>query len=153
MHMILTKFKDKLPKGFSYPIGAEKISLGLARTPQIASFELCFQHKDEFWASSYNEKLRQKKPLKIVEITYRNPNVGISSSQYMIDAGYYSPSWKINIYAVPKEYSVDVKEQLNSIAIPNLEKWLNQVGLTESRETMVKGYIYDPCSKKLTECT
>lgn len=153
MNMILTKFKEKLPKGFSYPIGAEKISLGLARTPQIKMFELCFWHKDEFWASSFNERVKQKKPLKVIEISYRNPSVGISSSQHMIEAGYYSPSWKINVFSVPKEYLADVKEQLNYVAIPEFEKWLTRVGLTDSRDSMLKCYIYDPHSKKLTERT
>ncbi|MCJ8170923.1 hypothetical protein [Atopomonas sediminilitoris] len=151
MHMILTKFKEKLPKGFSYPIGAEKISAGLASAPQLENLVLNFWHKDEFWASSYNERIKQKKPLKIIEIRYQNPTAGISSPQHMIEAGYYSPSWLIYVYAAPKEYLSEIKEQLANVALPEMEKWLNQVGLTEEKISMVKSYIYDPCSKKLTE--
>ncbi|HEY7955652.1 MAG TPA: hypothetical protein VII38_10175 [Polyangia bacterium] len=45
MALIPTTFRRRLPKGLSYPIGAEAISAALAPVPHYAALRLCFEKR------------------------------------------------------------------------------------------------------------
>ena len=97
--LIRTRRKEKLPKGFSYPIGAELLSMKLTGVPQYSIAEIAFSWKDTFWASEYQSRLRELGRILIV------------------DAGYSSrfDSWTIRIHAVPSEHNTRTREGLLAV--------------------------------------
>ena len=125
IEMIKTRYKEKVPKGFSYPIGAEKISEALAESMQGEACEISFWVKDEFWASSYTQRIKNREPIKIFDLVYSNPQTHHSSSQAMIDSGQYDPKWIIKVYAVPTT-NVSAVKQLLKQEISEAAKWLKQ---------------------------
>ncbi|MVF14925.1 hypothetical protein FT643_22585 [Ketobacter sp. MCCC 1A13808] len=94
--MIRTNRKSKLPKGFAYPLGAEKISEALNGIPQAGSAVLTFEWRDEFWASKWRERVA---------------SLGVVT---LIHASYWDrwDEWRLFVYAVPREYNAAAREHL-----------------------------------------
>jgi hypothetical protein len=94
--MIRTDSKAKLPKGFAYPLGAEKISEGLGKVPQAESTILRFEWRDEFWVSIWRDRIKSLGVITLVEASYWDR----------------WDEWRLFVYAVPREYSVAAREHL-----------------------------------------
>ena len=94
--MIRTDIKAKLPKGFAYPLGAEKISEALREIPQVASTVLTFEWRDEFWVSSWRERIK-----KLGTVT-------------LVHASYWDrwDEWRLFVYGVPREFNASAREHL-----------------------------------------
>lgn len=108
MKIIATKSKEKLPKGFSYPIGAERLSEELATAPQLKDFVLWFRWRAQYRASTYRNILDRKGKITIIEVRYKS----------MFD------EWRIDIYAVPARQSAEVKALLKNEVFDDLRSKL-----------------------------
>ena len=94
--MIATDSKAKLPKGFSYPLGAEKINSFLGDIPQAETMKMKFEWRDEFWVSSWRKRIDTLGVVTLVEATFWE----------------YFNEWRLFVYAVPKEFNVSAREFL-----------------------------------------
>jgi hypothetical protein len=99
MKLIPTAHKEKIPKGFKYPVGAELVSRALSGAPQFGLFELRFSWKDSFWASEYRARINAAGAMEIMEIEY-SPHARLH------------PPWTIRVYAVPSAEGQSAKELL-----------------------------------------
>lgn len=106
MELIRTVKKEKLPVGFSYPVGAEMLSNALKGTSQYTLLEFYFSWKDIYWASKYQAKLKTNGEITILEARYFR-------------------GWTIYIHAVPSVCSQKVREKLPLEALPALALALN----------------------------
>jgi hypothetical protein len=106
LELIHTSFKEKLPKGFSYPVGAEVISSALQGVPQFSLATIYFSWKDTFWASKYTEKLKALGKITILEVDYWS-------------------NWSISVHAVPSAHRQAAREQLLG-RLPTLARELVQ---------------------------
>ena len=104
MELIKTRSKEKLPQGFSYPIGAEQISWTLQGVPQYMKLQLTFSWKDTFWASKYQKKLKENGQIEILECSYSS----------------YFDAWWLFIHAVPKEHAQRVRELIPDVVLNQL---------------------------------
>jgi hypothetical protein len=109
--MIPTHSKAKLPKGFSYPLGAAKISTELGAIPQTESIALTFEWKDTHWASSWRKRIKDLGVVTLIEVTYWD----------------YFNEWRVFVYAVPSEYNVAAREFLLSGPLQTLADTLRAV--------------------------
>ena len=114
--MIKTSYKHKLPQGMSYPVGAEILSNALAGVPQYEELQIWFWFKDEYWASSYNRKIKEKGEIRILIVSHS------SFSRYVFD------KWKIEINSVPSTHKKQVSEQLIEKVLPELRQRLIKAG-------------------------
>lgn len=96
--MIKTSRKEKLPKGFSYPLGAEAISAALDGIPQFDNTELWFSWRDEFWVSRWRKRLEEHGPIVLLRVAYSE----------------YFRHWDVRVYSVPSEHTVFAREQLHA---------------------------------------
>jgi len=96
MDLIPTARKEKLPKGFSYPLGAKAICEALNAIPQAENARLWFEWRDEYWASKWQKRLAARGSITLFHIAY---------AEYF---GY----WDIRVYSVPSEYSVSARQYL-----------------------------------------
>lgn len=88
MQLIPTQNKEKLPSGYSYPTGAERISSILNDVPQYQNFRLHFAWRDEYWASKYASKVKSSGSIRILVVE--------KSRQ---------PEWAIRVRAVPSSHA------------------------------------------------
>lgn len=93
LELIRTSRKEKLPKGFSYPIGAEVISAALVGVPQFDDATISFSWKDTFWASDYTPRIRGNGKVKVFKVDYWN-------------------AWRIRVHAVLSAHARHAREQL-----------------------------------------
>jgi hypothetical protein len=96
MLLIPTALKEKLPKGFSYPLGAEAIGSALDGSPQIGNGKLWFHWRDEFWASRWRKRLASRGLITLFQVNY---------SEHL---GY----WSFRVYSVPSQCTVVAREHL-----------------------------------------
>ncbi len=127
MEIITTYHKEKIPKGFSYPIGAKKISESIQSSIAADDSEISFWVKDEFWSSSFNERIKNEEPIKIIDIRYHAPRIHHSSSNNMIISGHYDPKWKIEVHSVPVKHVSSVKKMLLKALQDEAVDWLKNI--------------------------
>jgi len=98
MNLIRTAAKERLPKGFSYPLGAQSISAALEGVPGMSDSSLWFCCRDEYWASSWRHKIVTLGDVRLLEI----------ADSY---DGHGRDVWA---YAVPCDFSMAARERLAS---------------------------------------
>ena len=96
MRLIPTARKEKLPKGFSYPLGAEAISEALDGVPHLAKAAIWFDWRDEYWASGWRKKIESRGSVNLLEI----------------GASPLSGEPVVYVYSVPSEYSAVARDHL-----------------------------------------
>ena len=96
MRRIPTARKEKLPEGFSYPLGSEAVSGVLGDVPQLSNARIWFVWRDEYWASNWRQKLKARGEVKLLEVTH-SPLSG---------------ERELRVYSVPSDYSVAAREHL-----------------------------------------
>jgi len=96
MHLIPTARKEKLPKGFSYPLRAEGISGVFDGIPHLENATIWFDWRDEYWASSWRKKIKNRGSVKLLEL-----GVSPLSGQPLL-----------RLYSVPSEYSSVARDHL-----------------------------------------
>ena len=117
MVLIPTSFKDKLPRGLSYPIGAELLSEALAGVPQYDTLTL------SFYGSA---PLRSYHPTRVLAASYSNSPPGLTGSNEGIAQGWYGESWGITVSAVASDLKSVVRGKLLEAGIPRLRAWLEE---------------------------
>lgn len=68
MRLIPTASKEKLPEGFSYPLGAEAISEVFDTVPHLENATIWFSWRDEYWASSWRKKIESRGSVTLLEV-------------------------------------------------------------------------------------
>jgi hypothetical protein len=96
MLLIPTARKEKLPSGFSYPLGAQVICDALDGIPQATNAKFWFGWRDEFWVSKWRERLAARGTITLLEVTYKE----------------YFGYWSFHVYSVPSEDSVFARDHL-----------------------------------------
>lgn len=112
MKLIPTRHKEKLPKGFAYPLGAEAISIALQGVPQFGAIEITFSWRDEFWASKYNPRIKALGEIEVIAVNFDSWR-----------------QWNLRIHALPSEHTPVARELLTSLALPALKAKLMAAGL------------------------
>ncbi len=124
--MIKTTYKEKLPKGYSYPVGAEIISAGLSDVPQYEELGIDFWIKDEFRASRYNQKIKESGDIIILKARYFSYSWG--------------SGWTIEINSVPSAFKKDASEKIVSQVLPALREKLLKTGMNGERFSFRANY-------------
>jgi hypothetical protein len=121
MTLIPTAAKDRLPKGFSYPLGAQAISVALEGIPVLGDARFWFSWRDEYWASEWREKIEALGQVTLLQVS---------------DC-FVSHGRDVRVYAVPSEYSASARERLTA-ELPRVRRALLAAGdsLGSSRVTV-----------------
>ncbi|MDO9214537.1 MAG: hypothetical protein Q7U23_11975 [Methylococcales bacterium] len=123
--MIKTTDKEKLPKGCSYPIGAEIISAGLSEVPQYEDLQIIFRMKDESHISLYNRKIKEAGDIIVLDVY----------SSY----GRFR-TWRMTVRTVPSAFKKDASEKIISQILPVLRERLLKAGINEEHFSFSASY-------------
>jgi hypothetical protein len=126
---IRTERRDRIPKDHGFPLSSKRLSEALGDVPQFSELKVVFRFKDEYLASSYQKRVKSQEEIKVLLAKYTHPEPHNSSSISFIESGYYSPTWRIEVVELPKEYLFGAKEILSNVSLPLLRNWLVNVGL------------------------
>jgi hypothetical protein len=103
MELIPTQWKEKLPRGYSYPVGAELLSQALWGIPHYPDLSIGFSWRDTFWASAYQARLKALGDIDLIKFHRSHPD-----------------DWTISVNAVPSAHSRSARESILTIALPAL---------------------------------
>lgn len=109
--LIPTAAKERLPKGFSYPLGAQAISVALDSVPVLQDARLWFSWRDEYWASEWQQKIAALGEVILLEVA----------------DSCLGPGCAVRVYAVPSEYSLAARERLLA-ELPRVRRVLTDGG-------------------------
>ncbi len=90
--------KQRLPKGYSYPLGAQAIVAALGSVPGLEGAQLWFSWRDEYWASEWKQKIAALGEVILMEVA----------------DSCLGPGRDVRVYAVPSEYSLAARARLLS---------------------------------------
>lgn len=115
MDLIPTRSRAKLRKGWSYPIGAEAITLALSGIPQWSGFELSFHPGD----ARMDEHGRT-----VAKVWFRRLERNHSTPHFL--SRLYEPGWGLYVYSVPSPERHAIREQLLASGLPQIRAWLSE---------------------------
>src|ERR1700759_1769738 len=113
--LIPTSSKEKLPKGFSYPLGAEAISAALEGAPHFGRSHFTFRWQDEYQTSEWQKRIKARGLITQLHIWY-------------FDFFDHLGPWTVRVNSVPSEYSVCARDHLKQ-ELPRVRKELLAAGL------------------------
>ena len=116
MRRLETRFKEKLPKGWSYPAGAELLSEWLGDIPHGLEKPLWFSARAVFWTNRFAELRAANEPYEVLKARYgRGAIFSEDRSQ---------PFWDVHVNAVPSTLRFSTRRALASVGLPRLRRWL-----------------------------
>ena len=125
MELIPTGLKDKLPKLYCYPTGAQIVSEALVDVPQYDNLRIWFS----YWPKSST----------VIYVTY---NVTVNEPRLLNRPRYLSPRWDVHVYAVPRELNAIVKTHLKAEGLVRVREWLatprTETWLQESQRLTIR---------------
>ena len=113
--MIKTSYKNKLPQGMSYPVGAEILSNALVGVPQYENLEISFR---------FSKYVLTKKRWGHSPKTEQQSDIFVLSVYRSIRFNY----WNIVIRSIPSTHKKQVSEQLIAQVLPELQQRLIKAG-------------------------
>ncbi len=114
--MLETRFKKRLPRGWSYPIGAQELSAYLEDAPGAKEKPLSFTDRAGWFHSQLDAERRDDHPYPILRLWLFRGGVLADNP----DAGH----WEVRVYAVPSTLRAVVRRSLLPIAMPKVRAWL-----------------------------
>ncbi|AVP98336.1 hypothetical protein C7S18_14555 [Ahniella affigens] len=126
MILIPTTTKEKLPKGYAYPLGAEQISAPLQDALCLSLLRLSFSWRDTFWSGAYADKLRQGGAIQVLSVT--RP---LLSDERL----------SIRVHAVPQAEAAVARTLLLDQSLPELAAYL--ASWTDDQEWVSWSVEYD----------
>jgi hypothetical protein len=150
--MIPTRFKSKLPKTLSWPLGAEAISTALADAPHAADLSLSFVDSPVWPASTFQRLLRESLPYAILVAEYRPAlRPGYSGAASHIERGWYEANWELRVNPVPRGLRAAAGAVLREQGLPAVAEWLRSSGRAgwESRHHRIE-LVFAPADGTLT---
>jgi len=122
--MLETAYKWKLPRGWSYPIGAQALSQYLEDIDGPAERPL------RFWdyhirASRHRQIRDQGEPYSIIEISYSQP-YSERNPEYL--------QWAVTVNPVPSDKAAAVRRCIVSVGLTRIREWLKQTRIVDAKQ-------------------
>jgi hypothetical protein len=123
--MIPTRFKSKLSRTLSYPIGAEAVTMGLDGAPHTELLTLSFRALRPSRTLRLRQRANKPPQFVVLRAEYKPATrPGYIGANYMLEGGWYDASWQVTIYAVPREVRHLASGLLREHGLPAVAQWL-----------------------------
>lgn len=130
--VIPTSARFQLPKGFSYPLGAERISAALEGVPQFGKLTVCFFYDGS--AAARRQLCESATPIVVLWASHTHLVRGHSASRQLMLEGHYTERWELTVSSVLSSQKHVVGNSLERTGLPAIRRWM-----LISRETSWRG--------------
>jgi hypothetical protein len=110
-----THHKDDLPKGWSYPVGAELLSSALTGVPGALDQPFWFSARSDFRTKRFQATRAANEPYEILQASY---------GRGQIFGDRRIPLWEVHVYAVPSRIRSVARTALMLRGLIELRDWL-----------------------------
>jgi hypothetical protein len=135
--MLVTHVRKRLPRGWSYPIGAQEISQYLEDVPGAKEKPLWFSDRAGWFHSQLDALRREDHPYPILRLSLQRGGYFVEDQTAV--------HWDVNIYAVPSGLRAAVRQSLLPAAMQKVRTWL----VARRPDTVLDGGAY--CSVLVRE--
>ena len=139
---IVTRYKEKLSRHLSYPVGLELLATELGEVPQADQLSIWFVARSANRASEIEQKRRNGEYYPLLRALFRYVPLGYSGCNDLRETGFYDPKWDLKVYAVSREHRAVARKLLCDQGIPAVAAWLR----TPRGSTWLQGH------KQITVC-
>jgi hypothetical protein len=143
--MIPTRYKDKLPRDWAYPIGAQALTEGLTGAPHVEALTVTFRGKRCCRRSQYSLDFPDKAPYTVLCAEYRpERKPGYGGSHYLAENGFFDETWKLTVSPVPVELRHAVNMLLREKGLLLVVHWLRsseQTGWMSREHTITLQFV------------
>lgn len=152
--MIPTRYRAKLPRGFSYPVGAGIVGDALAAAPHVEELSIAFYNRCGN-SAGLRRALAERSPYTLLEALY-NParKPGLCAANSMIEEGWYGEKWELKVYPVLSHSRHLAEGLIREVALPAVAAWLRSSSRAGWASTWRKiAFMFDPAAPSLTPRT
>ena len=123
--LIPTRYKIRLSREFSYPVGAEVLSMHLGGVPHFSEFQICFSDVVSAWKSKFQRIIAE------------------GAGYEILTARFWSP-FEIYVYPVLRNLKHGAQEALVSNGLPALRNWILRQGSPSSIKCASGRIVFSP---------
>ena len=120
---IPTSYRQRLPRGWSYAIGAARVSRILEDVPQFPLLTISFHPSEFVFVSDQVRAIASGERIAICRVSYRNLSPGLTGSNDDVARGWYGEKWEVTVHAVPSSFRRAAEKAILAAATP-LRSWL-----------------------------
>jgi hypothetical protein len=117
--MLRVRHRERLPRGWSFPLGAEVLTEALAGVPHGVPEPLWFAHSEPMWLKDRRKRESDDLPLQILEVEFTTWALGVEPPPER-------PLWTIRVGSVPSHLRQWSRSCLIEEALPRVRRWLLQ---------------------------
>lgn len=123
---ISTASKDKLRPGWAYAASLSSLSKGLEHVQGPMSLPVYFFRHPGVSDSAFESTIKESELYPLVRAAFVNNQVGISSSQSLIEEGWYGERWELHVFGIPSNLRAMAGELLKSdqLGFATVAQWL-----------------------------
>jgi hypothetical protein len=129
--MLGTRYKSKLPRGWSYPVGAQTLSDALEGVAGASERPLFFWDY-QIRTSRHRRERAEGKPYPVLEVSYSKPFFG-ADAEYLASQG-ATDQWTITVNPVPSDRAALVRHCVVSAGLSRVREWLDRTRALEARQ-------------------
>src|SRR5438874_4477092 len=117
--ILRVRHRERLPRGWSFRLGAEALSDALADLPHRASEPIWFSHSEPMWLKDRRQRESEDLPLQVLQVEFTTWALGIGPNPDR-------PLWRIDVGSVPSPLRHWVRSCLIKEGLPRIRRWLLQ---------------------------
>jgi hypothetical protein len=114
--VLATYFKDRLPRGWSYPLGAQELSRYLEGIPGAKDKPLWFGYRAGWFHSRLDAERREDRPYEILRLS-------LARGGYFVE-NQTAVYWEVHVYAVPSRLRAAIRRSLLPGTMQRARDWL-----------------------------
>lgn len=124
MELIPTRYKYKISKDFSFPVGAKLISEALQNADHYSSLSLSFRDHPTIFKSDFQNLIKSSGRIPVLRASFEHRAKGMNADNLSLEMGFYNENWKITVYPVPRTIKHVVQQEIIDKGLPLVRSWL-----------------------------
>lgn len=117
--LIPTLWKSNIPKGLSFPVGAQLVSEHLAGVPHFSELTITF------WGAYEPSRIHNTEELAVITASFRKDEKSISNSSRDPDNTWLKPDWSLLVSPVPSQLRSRVRGAMVENGFRFIREWLS----------------------------
>ncbi|WP_395794755.1 hypothetical protein [Aquimonas sp.] len=123
---ISTASKDKLRPGWAYAASLSSLSKGLESVQGLTRLPVFFSRHPGVLDGAFESTIKESELYPLIRAAFVNHQIGISSSQSLIEEGWYGERRELHVFGIPSDLRAMAGDLLKSdqLGFATVAQWL-----------------------------
>jgi len=123
---VRTEYRERLQRGFSYPVGLRDLARSLGAVPQASNLHVKFHRSPTTSLSRFRAGIQEGRSYPVVKATFarwdKQPSIGDDPRHSEMLEGL----WTVDVFPVPSKLRSIARQELLDVGLPALSAWLSR---------------------------